>query len=168
MSKPGREAVFLRDRADIINMRIMAVKSRQCKSLENKYYCPEVFLDAVATKLTQTSVLFLNVEMLNDFYARFPREVESKLGEQMLGGGLERFASEDPRIRRHLDLIRRKELLELVLSKIEGLRRFHRADDDVAGAHDYHGHGHRAYNGNLGKKSSSSSGSGSSRGRFGF
>ncbi|KAK3499612.1 P-loop containing nucleoside triphosphate hydrolase protein [Neurospora hispaniola] len=164
----GREAVFLRDRADIINMRIMAVKSRQCKSLENKYYCPEVFLDAVATKLTQTSVLFLNVEMLNDFYARFPREVESKLGEQMLGGGLERFASEDPRIRRHLDLIRRKELLELVLSKIEGLRRFHRADDDVAGAHDYHGHGHRAYNGNLGKKSSSSSGSGSSRGRFGF
>ncbi|KAK4219458.1 P-loop containing nucleoside triphosphate hydrolase protein [Rhypophila decipiens] len=119
----GREAVFLRDRADIINMRMLAVKSRQCKSLENKYYCPEIFLDAVATKLTQTAVLFLNVEMLNDFYARFPREVESKLGEQMLGGGLERFAQEDPRVRRHLDLIKRKELLELVLSKIEGLRR---------------------------------------------
>lgn len=104
-------------------MRMLAVKSRQCKSLENKYYCPEIFLDAVATKLTQTAVLFLNVEMLNDFYARFPREVESKLGEQMLGGGLERFAQEDPRVRRHLDLIKRKELLELVLSKIDGLRR---------------------------------------------
>jgi len=107
-------------------MRMLAVKSRQCKSLENKYYCPEVFLDAVATKLTQTAVLFLNVEMLNDFYARFPREVESKLGEQMLsgsGGGLERFAREDPRIRRHLDLIKRKELLELVLHKIESLHR---------------------------------------------
>ncbi|KAK0614296.1 P-loop containing nucleoside triphosphate hydrolase protein [Immersiella caudata] len=119
----GREAVFLRDRADIINMRIMAVKSRQCKSLENKYYCPEIFLDAVATKLTQTAVLFLNVEMLNDFYARFPREVESKLGESMLSGGLERFAREDPRIKRHLDLIKRKELLELVLAKIDGLNR---------------------------------------------
>jgi len=104
-------------------MRMLAVKSRQCKTLENKYYCPEVFLDAVATKLTQTAVLFLNVEMLNDFYARFPREVESKLGETMLSGGLERFAREDPRIRRHLDLIKRKELLELVLAKIDGLSR---------------------------------------------
>ncbi|KAK0616086.1 P-loop containing nucleoside triphosphate hydrolase protein [Bombardia bombarda] len=117
----GREAVFLRDRADIINMRMMAVKSRQCKSLENKYYCPEIFLDAVATKLTQTAVLFLNVEMLNDFYARFPREVETKLSEQMAGGGLERFAQEDAKIRRHLDLIKRKELLELVLTKINTL-----------------------------------------------
>ncbi|KAL2179162.1 P-loop containing nucleoside triphosphate hydrolase protein [Thermothelomyces heterothallicus CBS 202.75] len=119
----GREAVFLRDRANIINMRIMAAKSRQCKTLENKYYCPEVFLDAVATKLAQTAVLFLNVEMLNDFYQRFPREVESKLHEHMAGGGLERFAREDPKVRRHLDLIHRKELLELVLAKIEDLHR---------------------------------------------
>ncbi|KAK0719837.1 P-loop containing nucleoside triphosphate hydrolase protein [Lasiosphaeris hirsuta] len=124
----GREAVFLRDRADIINMRMLAVKSRQCKNLENKYYCPEVFLDAVATKLTQTAVLFLNVEMLNDFYARFPREVESKLSEQMHGGGLERFAREDPRIKRHLDLVKRKELLELVLAKIEGLNQMGSGD----------------------------------------
>ncbi|KAL2023867.1 hypothetical protein VTK56DRAFT_644 [Thermocarpiscus australiensis] len=120
----GREAVFLRDRADIINMRIAAAKSRKCKSLENKYYCPEVFLDAVATKLAQTAVLFLNVEMLNDFYVRFPREVEAKLHEHMAAGGLERFAREDPKVRRHLDLIHRKELLELVLAKIEDLHRF--------------------------------------------
>ncbi|KAL2151815.1 hypothetical protein VTH82DRAFT_4998 [Thermothelomyces myriococcoides] len=104
-------------------MRIMAAKSRQCKTLENKYYCPEVFLDAVATKLAQTAVLFLNVEMLHDFYQRFPREVESKLHEHMAGGGLERFAREDPKIRRHLDLVHRKELLELVLVKIEELHR---------------------------------------------
>lgn len=112
---------------------MLAVKSRQCKPLENKYYCPEVFLDAVATKLTQTAVLFLNVEMLNDFYARFPREVETKLGEAMLGGGLDRFAREDPRIKRHLDLIRRKELLELVLSKIDGLTRLDGRRDEREG-----------------------------------
>ncbi|KAK4679231.1 mitochondrial dynamin GTPase Msp1 [Podospora pseudoanserina] len=123
----GREAVFLRDRADIINMRIVASKSRKCKSLENKYYCPEIFLDAVATKLAQTAVLFLNVEMLNDFYHRFPREVETKLNEYMNshgGNGLEKFAREDPKIRRHLDLVQRKELLELVLMKIQDLHRF--------------------------------------------
>jgi hypothetical protein len=105
-------------------MRILASKSRKCKSLENKYYCPEVFLDAVATKLSQTAVLFLNVEMLKDFYARFPREGEAKLHEHMAGGGLERFAREDPKVRRHLDLVHRKELLELVLAKIEDLHRF--------------------------------------------
>jgi hypothetical protein len=105
-------------------MRILAAKSRKCKSLENKYYCPEVFLDAVATKLSQTAVLFLNVEMLKDFYARFPREVEAKLHEHMAAGGLDRFAREDPKVRRHLDLVHRKELLELVLAKIEDLHRF--------------------------------------------
>lgn len=108
-------------------MRIVASKSRKCKSLENKYYCPEIFLDAVATKLAQTAVLFLNVEMLNDFYHRFPREVETKLNEYMNshgGNGLEKFAREDPKIRRHLDLVQRKELLELVLMKIQDLHRF--------------------------------------------
>jgi hypothetical protein len=105
-------------------MRILASKSRKCKSLENKYYCPEVFLDAVATKLSQTAVLFLNVEMLKDFYARFPREVEAKLHEHMAAGGLDRFAREDPKVRRHLDLVHRKELLELVLAKFEYLHRF--------------------------------------------
>lgn len=35
---------------------------------------------------------------------------------------MERFAREDQRVRGHLDVIRRKELLELVLRKMEGLR----------------------------------------------
>lgn len=118
----------------MISMRILAAKSRKCKSLESKYYCPEIFLDAVATKLAQTAVLFLNVEMLNDFYVRFPREVEAKLHEHMTaGGGLDRFAREDPKVRRHLDLIQRKELLELVLSKIEDLHRFGAAEKGAKG-----------------------------------
>jgi len=69
--------------------------------------------------------------MLNDFYVRFPREVEAKLHEHMhAGGGLEKFAREDPKVRRHLDLIRRKELLETVLGKIEEL---HRISSGTAG-----------------------------------
>ena len=35
---------------------------------------------------------------------------------------VERFAKEDPRVRGHLEVIRRKELLELVLGKMDGLR----------------------------------------------
>lgn len=35
---------------------------------------------------------------------------------------VEKFAREDPRVARHLDVVRRKEMLELVLGKMEGLR----------------------------------------------
>jgi len=35
---------------------------------------------------------------------------------------VEKFAREDTRVRGHLDVIRRKELLELVLEKMEGVR----------------------------------------------
>lgn len=114
--------MFLRDRADIINMRLLAVKSRQCKDLKNKYYCPEVFLDAAATKLAQTAVLFLNVELLSEFYYNFPRELDARLGRHLSDDQVERFAKEDPKIKRHLEVIRRKELLELVLDKMESLR----------------------------------------------
>lgn len=118
----GRESVFLRDRADIIKMRLMAVRSKQCANMKNKYYCPEIFLDVVADKLTSTAVLFLNVELLSEFYYNFPRELDMRLGRHLSDAEVERFAREDPRVRRHLDVIRKKEMLELVLQKIESLR----------------------------------------------
>lgn len=123
MLSTGREAVFLRDRADIIKMRLLAVRSRQCTTQRNRYQCPEAFLDAVASKLAAVSVLFLNVELLSEFYYAFPRELDLRLGgRHMKAEDIERFAAEDPKIRRHLDVIRRKELLELVLDKIDSLR----------------------------------------------
>ncbi|KKK19080.1 hypothetical protein P175DRAFT_0555354 [Aspergillus ochraceoroseus IBT 24754] len=118
----GRESAFLRDRADIIKMRLLAVRSKQCASKKNKYYCPEVFLDVVADKLTSTAVLFLNVELLSEFYYNFPRELDMRLGRHLSDAEVERFAREDPRIRRHLDVIKKKELLELALQKIESIR----------------------------------------------
>ncbi|KAH0547588.1 hypothetical protein FGG08_000313 [Glutinoglossum americanum] len=118
----GREALFLRDRADIIKMRLLAVKSKQCSTKKNKYHCPEIFLDVVADKLTSTAVLFLNVELVSEFYYNFPRELDVRLGRHLSDTEIERFAREDPKVRRHLDVIRRKEMLELVLEKMEGLR----------------------------------------------
>ncbi|KAH8704091.1 putative mitochondrial dynamin GTPase [Talaromyces proteolyticus] len=118
----GREGIFLRDRADIIKMRLLAVRSKQCSTLKNKYYCPEVFLDVVADKLTSTAVLFLNVELLSEFYYNFPRELDLRLGRHLSDSEVERFAREDPRVRNHLDIIKKKETLELALQKIESLR----------------------------------------------
>jgi hypothetical protein len=117
----GREAVFLRDRRDILRMRLLAVKSKQCSSPKNKYYCPEVFLDAVAEKLTSTADLFLDAELLSKFYYQFPRVLE-KWGRELDESTVERFAREDPKIRRHLDVVKRKNLLEHVLKEMESLR----------------------------------------------
>lgn len=136
----GREAVFLRDRSDILRMRLLAVKSKQCATKKNKYYCPEVFLDAVADKLTTTADLFLDAELLSKFYyivcrpclpisriktliyIKFPRELDARLGRGLSQSEIDRFAREDPKIRRHLDVVRRKDLLEHVLKEMESLR----------------------------------------------
>lgn len=108
----------------------MAVRSKQCATKKNKYFCPEVFLDVVADKLTSTAVLFLNVELLSEFYYHFPRELDLRLGRHLSDAEIERFAREDPRIRKHLDIIRKKELLELALEKIESIRQI-----DARGSH---------------------------------
>jgi dynamin-like GTPase MGM1, mitochondrial len=119
---PGRQAVFLSDRASLLKMRLLAIKSKQCSTKANKYHCPEIFLDVVADKLTSTAVLFLNVELLSEFYYNFPRELDLRLGKGLSEAEIERFASEDPKIKRQLDVIKKKDMLELVLRKIEGLR----------------------------------------------
>lgn len=63
----GRTAAFIRDRATLLNLRIRALKSKQCAVKENNYVCPEVFLDAVADKLASMAVLFLQVELVSEF-----------------------------------------------------------------------------------------------------
>lgn len=130
----GREAVFLRDRADIIKMRLLAVKSKQCASVKNKYYCPEVFLNSAASKLASTAVLFLNVELLSEFYYNFPRELDLRLGRHLSQSDVEKFAREDPKVRQHLEVIHRKELLELVLEKMESLRQLDGREKERRGA----------------------------------
>lgn len=45
-----------------------------------------------------------------------------RLGRHLSEVEIEKFAREDPKVRRHLDVIKRKELLELVLEKMESLK----------------------------------------------
>ncbi|KAJ4362517.1 mitochondrial dynamin GTPase Msp1 [Neocucurbitaria cava] len=127
----GREAVFLRDRVDVLKLRLLAVKSKQCATKKNKYHCPEVFLDAVADKLTTTADLFLDAELLSKFYYIFPRELDARLGRGLSQEEIDRFAKEDPKIKRHLDVVRRKELLEHVLKEMEGLRQLEQREKRV-------------------------------------
>lgn len=73
-------------------------------------------------------MLFLNVELLSEFYYNFPRELDARLGRHLSEDQIERFAREDPKIKRHLEVIRRKDLLELVLEKMESLRQLEGRD----------------------------------------
>lgn len=69
--------------------------------------------------MTQTAILFLNVELLSDFYYSFPRELEKRLSSNLTPEEIESYAKQDPKVRRHIELQERKELLQLALSKIE-------------------------------------------------
>lgn len=44
------------------------------------------------------------------------------MGRNLSVADVERFAREDPKIKRHLDIVKRKELLEHVLKEMETLR----------------------------------------------
>lgn len=118
----GKQAIFMNERLKLLKMRYQFVKNlKKCKSKNNKYQCPEVFLDAVSTKLTSTAILFLNVELLSDFYYNFPRKLDDDFFGTLTAEQMESFAKEDPKIKKHIELQERKTLLELALSKIEGV-----------------------------------------------
>lgn len=118
----GKYAIFLKERAKLLKMRYLFIKnSKKCKSKDNKYQCPEIFLDAVSTKLTSTAILFLNVELLSDFYYNFPRKLDEEFFGNLTREQMESFAKEDPKIKKHIELQERKDLLEEALNKIEGV-----------------------------------------------
>lgn len=118
----GRMGCFLQDRLAVLKMRYQFLKSNnKCKSKLNKVNCPEVYLDLINEKLTSTSILFLNVELLNDFYYNFPRELDVNFFNKLNLDDLEQLAKEDPRIEYHINLQKRKDLLALALSKMESI-----------------------------------------------
>lgn len=118
----GKYAIFLKERMKLLKMRYLFVKnSKKCKSKDNKYQCPEIFLDAVSSKLTSTAILFLNVELLSDFYYNFPRKLDDEFFGNLSRDEMEAFAKEDPKIKKHIELQERKDLLETALNKIEGV-----------------------------------------------
>lgn len=128
----GREALFLEKRSQLLNFRLKTLRNK-CQSTADKDMCPEVFLNAVSDKLTSTAVLFLNVELLSDFFYNFPIELDKKLGT-LSDEQIELFAKEDSRIARHIELQKRKELLELALEKIDSILVFRKSYKGVSKA----------------------------------
>ena len=98
-----------------MRLRLAALKGKRCKAgPANDLLCPEVFLEAVADKLAYTSSMFINIELLEHFFYQFPREIDSRLLYDLDRAEIERFARENPQVRRHLELQERKDKLEEV------------------------------------------------------
>jgi hypothetical protein len=111
----ARHAALYTDRLGILKLRLAALKSKKCKAgPESDLLCPEAFLNVVADKLAYTSSMFINIELLDQFFYQFPREIDSRLLYDLDRNEIVQFARENPEIRRHLDLQDRKDKLEEV------------------------------------------------------
>jgi dynamin-like GTPase MGM1, mitochondrial len=65
----ARHAMLYSDRLGVLKLRLRALKSKRCRSgPENDVLCPEAFLNALADKLAYTSAMFINIELLDQFF----------------------------------------------------------------------------------------------------
>lgn len=114
----AKAAMDLRREISVLKGREAALRSRQCLNSSNKACCPEVFLSVISEKLAASSVMFIQIELLNEFMFQFPREVDNKLYYDLSRDEINKFACENPTIRRHIELQQRKSALELVMDKL--------------------------------------------------
>ncbi|KAH0585016.1 hypothetical protein H2248_008285 [Termitomyces sp. 'cryptogamus'] len=65
----ARHAMLYTDRLSILKLRLLALKSKRCRAgPDSAVFCPEIFLNVVADKLAQTSTMFINIELLEQFF----------------------------------------------------------------------------------------------------
>ncbi|ORX53362.1 hypothetical protein BCR36DRAFT_285003 [Piromyces finnis] len=114
----AKEAMGLRKEIAVLKGRAAALRSRQCSSTSGKSCCPEAFLNVISQKLANSAVMFIQIELLNEFMFQFPREVDNKLYYDLSREEVNNFACENPTIRRHIELQKRKDALELVMDKL--------------------------------------------------
>ncbi|KAK4685827.1 hypothetical protein P7C73_g4312, partial [Tremellales sp. Uapishka_1] len=118
----GRNALLLSNRLALLKVRQQALKSKRCRmGPEQAAFCPEAFLSVVADKLAYTSTMFINIELLEQFFYQFPREIDSRILYDLDRDEIAKFARENPKIKLHLDLQERKDKLEQVMRSLQSL-----------------------------------------------
>jgi hypothetical protein len=146
----ARHAMMYSDRSSILKLRLLALKSKRCRAgPQSEVFCPEAFLNVVADKLAYTSAMFINIELLDQFFyqvtllfskqvilqltslLQFPREIDSRLLYDLDRKEIVDFARENPLVRKHLDLQERKDKLEEVMKQLNSLSTL-RADPQPA------------------------------------
>jgi GTP-binding protein EngB required for normal cell division len=119
----ARTALFHRTRSEYLIRRLAHVKSRGCRSAANQAICPEIFLQCVSEKLAYTAVMFIYIELLNEFFFQFPRDVDERLYYELSKSEIATFAKENFGIRKQLELMERKTVLDVAQDRIRNLMR---------------------------------------------
>jgi hypothetical protein len=117
----AKEALLNQRQMHMISERLSTIKSRQCSSVSSKSICPEVFLSVVSEKLASTAVMFIYIELLNEFFFQLPRQIDNKLYYSLGRENLIQFCKENPAIDRHLTIQERKQTLEAVMGKLSSI-----------------------------------------------
>ncbi|PLW06247.1 hypothetical protein PCANC_25964 [Puccinia coronata f. sp. avenae] len=151
----------MEQRAEILQLRLLAVKSKRCKTplsssaatatatemmggqspnpppLAAPVFCPEIFLNILADRLAGTAADFINIDLLHRFFSAFPHELNSRLVKRLDGPAALDFARENSEVRMQIELQDRKEKLEMVMRELAALAYFkqnHAAGHDDLGA----------------------------------
>jgi len=57
------------ERLSVLKLRLAALKSFRCRAgPQSEVFCPETFLNVIADKLAYTSAMFINIELLDQFF----------------------------------------------------------------------------------------------------
>ena len=83
-----------------------------------KAYCPEPYLLLIADKIASNAIMFIWVELINDFLYNFPRELDQRLYYGLNEKQILEFAEENPGVRSHLHVQNKKETLEKAMDKL--------------------------------------------------
>ncbi|KAI9363469.1 P-loop containing nucleoside triphosphate hydrolase protein [Zopfochytrium polystomum] len=122
----GQRYLHLTHHTSLLQRRHAAIRSRACSTTTpGKSCCPETFLSAVVEKLTHHAVLFISVELVNEFFFQIPRDMDAKLYYELSRQEIKEFAKENEAVAKHLEVQERKETLELVMQKLRGLSSRH-------------------------------------------
>jgi len=69
----ARHAMLYGERSNILKLRLAALRSKRCRAGPSQnLLCPEAFLNVVAEKLAYTSAMFINIELLDQFFYQVP------------------------------------------------------------------------------------------------
>ncbi|KAI7950044.1 hypothetical protein MJO28_008865 [Puccinia striiformis f. sp. tritici] len=120
-------------RSEILRLRLIALKSKRCKSTASNTstisnnlamtttptFCPEIFLNILADRLASTATDFINIDLLHRFFSTFPHELNSRLGKRLQSDlHALNFARENLEVRNQIELQDRKEKLEKVMREL--------------------------------------------------
>ncbi|OMJ12378.1 Protein msp1, mitochondrial [Smittium culicis] len=122
----AQSMVYLKSKMEILQFRRQVISSSKCLNSENKSFCAETFLVLLSQKLAHSAVLFINYELLNEFFFEMPRRMQSQLYGIYRDETKElakSFAEQNPKIKVHLELIERKAKLEEVMGKLNNIIR---------------------------------------------